>query len=131
MLVYFRNLQRRLPFFAVHAILLLMGTLGIQTRLSPFSVSGRPHHTNAAWVTAGAIVHCALLSPSGTLLPDYELNRAIPGHMGADMADLGPTGSFFPWTCRHQRVGAEPAGFRIYGLTIERDIAISSIGGFC
>jgi len=122
MLVYFRNLQRRLPFFAVHAILLLMGTLGIQLVYHHFGFRSSASY-DAAWVTAGAIV-IARSFAIGELCR-YEL-RAYQGIWALTWRILALLVVFF---LGHAAINAwgRAGGIPIYGLTIERDIAISSI----
>src|ERR1700682_1711604 len=121
-LVYVRNLQRRLPFFVLHAILLLMGTLGIQVVYHHFVFRSSASY-DAAWMTAGTIV-IARSFAIGELCR-YEL-RAYQGIWALTWRILALLVVFF---LGHATINAwgRAGGIPIYGLTIQRHIAISSI----
>jgi hypothetical protein len=54
-LVYLRNLERRLPFFATHSTLLLIGTVGLALVYHHFGFQSTASF-NAYWLTAGLIM---------------------------------------------------------------------------
>jgi hypothetical protein len=121
-LVYFRNLQRRLPFFTVYAILSLMGTLGIQFVYHHFGFRSAASY-DAYWITAALIVIARGFAIAE--LCRYGL-RAYQGIWALTWQMLALLAIFF---LGHAAVDArgQVGGIPIYGLTIERDIAISSI----
>jgi hypothetical protein len=121
-LVYFRNLQRRLPFFTIHATLLLAGTLGMQLVYHHFGFRSSPSYY-AAWVSAGMVDITRALAIAE--LCRYEL-RAYQGIWALTWRILVLLAIFFLAHAAfdaHGQIGY----IAIYGLTIERDVAISSI----
>ncbi len=121
-LVYLRNLQRHLPFFTAHSALLLTCTLGNQLVYHHFGFRSLTSYYTA-WMTVGAV----LIARSFAIaeLCRYEL-RAYQGIWALTWRILALLAVFF---LGHAAVDAwgQVGGISIYGLTIERDIAISSI----
>jgi hypothetical protein len=122
MLAFRRNLQRRLPFFTAHAAVLLMGTLGLQLAYRHFGFRSTASY-DAAWVIAGLIVFARSFAIAE--LCRYEL-RAYQGIWAFTWRILALLAAFF---LGHAAVDAwgQIDRVAIYGLTIERDIEISSI----
>ena len=121
-LVYFRNVQRRLPFFAIYANLLLLSSLGVKLVYQHFGFRS-PVSYNAAWIAAG-IVGIARFVAVGELCR-FEL-RAYRGIWALTWRILALLAAFL---LGHAAVDAwgQVGGPAIYGLTIERDVAITSI----
>jgi hypothetical protein len=121
-LVYFRNLQRRLPFFTIHATWLLAGTLGMQLVYHHFGFRSSPSYY-AAWVSAGIVDITRALAIAE--LCRYEL-RAYQGIWALTWRILALMAIFFLGHAAFDAHG-QTGYIAIYGLTIERDVAISSI----
>ncbi len=121
-LVYLRNLQRRLFFFTTHSTLLLACTLAMPLVYYLFGFRSLTSY-HAFWITTGLIIVAR-----GFVIAElcqYEL-RAYQGVWALAWRFLALLAVFF---LGHAAVDAwgQTGGFAIYGLTIERDIAISSI----
>jgi len=122
-LVYLRNLQRRLPFFTIHSTLLLACTMCLPLAYYHFGFRS-PTTYGIIWMTIGAIVFARFLAIAE--LCRYEL-RSYQGVWALTWRVLTLLGVFF---LVHAAVDAwgQVNVIAIYGLSIERDIAISSIG---
>src|SRR5258708_10234007 len=121
-LVYFRNLRRRLPFFALHVIVLLIGTLGVQLVYRHFGFRSVASF-NAYRIAAGLIVIARSFAVAE--LCRYEL-RAYRGIWSLTWRFLALLAPFFLGRAAFDAWG-QVGGIAIYGLTIERDFGISSI----
>ncbi len=121
-LVYFRNLRRRLPFFALHVIVLLIGTLGVQLVYRHFGFRSVASF-NAYRIAAGLIVIARSFAVAE--LCRYEL-RAYRGIWALTWRFLALLALFFLGRAAFDAWG-QVGGIAIYGLTIERDFGISSI----
>ena len=121
-LVYLRNLQRRLFFFTTHSTLLLACTTGLPLVYYHFGFRSLASYS-IVWMTIGAIVITRFFAIAE--LCRYEL-RAYQGVWALTWRILALLAVFF---LGHAAVDAwgQVGGFAIYGLTIERDVAISSI----
>jgi hypothetical protein len=121
-LVYFRNVQRRLPFFAIYVNLLLLSSLGVKLAYQHFGFRS-PASYNSAWIAAG-IVGIARFVAVGELCR-FEL-RAYRGIWALTWRILALLAVFF---LGHAAIDAwgQIGDISIYGLTIERDVAITSI----
>ncbi len=121
-LVYFRNLQRRLPLFTTYSTFWLVSTVGLALFYFHFGFRSVASY-NAYWFTAGLIVIARSFAIAE--LCWYEL-RAYQGIWALTWRVLALLAIFF---LGHAAVDAwgQAGGIPIYGLTIERDIAISSI----
>jgi hypothetical protein len=121
-LVYFRDLQRRLPFFTTYSTFLLTCTIGVALFYHHFGFRSVASY-NAYWFATGLII-IARSFAIGELCR-YEL-RAYQGIWALTWRILTLLMVFF---LGHASVNAwgEAGGIPIYGLTIERDIATSSI----
>ena len=121
-LVYLRNLQRRLAYFTAYSTLLLMGTIGLALVYHHFGFQS-PASYNAYWITVGLIIIARSFAVAE--LCRYEL-RAYQGIWALTWRILALLVVFF---LGHATVNAwgQIGDISIYGLTIERDIAISSI----
>jgi hypothetical protein len=122
MFVYLRNLQRRLPYFTIHAILLLMGTFGIQLVYHHFGFRSAASY-NAYWIAAGLIVIARGFAIAE--LCRYEL-RAYRGIWALTWRILAVLAVLLLGRAAIDAWG-QVGGIAIYGLTIERDTAITSI----
>ena len=122
-LVYFRGLQRRLPFFAAHATLLVVGTLGIQLVYRLWGFNSLASY-NAYWIIAGLIVVARGLAVAE--LCRYEF-RAYQVNMDSSPALIDRISS--PLSLVHAGLDAwgQLDRIAIYGLTLERDIEISAV----
>jgi hypothetical protein len=121
-LVYLRNLKRRLPFFAAHATLLLAGTLGLQLVYHHFGFRSSASY-DAAWMTGGTIVLARTFAVAE--LCRYEL-RAYQGIWALAWRACAILAVFFLGNGAVDASG-QLNRLAIYGLTIERDVEISSI----
>jgi hypothetical protein len=121
-LIYLRNLQRRLPFFTAHATLLLAGTLGLRFVYHHFGFRSYASY-DAAWTIAAVIIIARFLAIAE--LCHYEL-RAYQGIWALTWRILALLAVFFLGHAAVDTWG-QVGGFAIWGLTIERDIAITSI----
>jgi len=121
-LVYLRNLERRLPFFATHSTLLLIGTVGLALVYHHFGFQSTASF-NAYWLTAGLIMVSRGFAVGE--LCRCEL-RAYRGIWALAWRVLTVLAVFF---LGHAAVDAwgQTDRISIYGLTIERDFGISSI----
>jgi hypothetical protein len=121
-LVFLRKLQRRLPFFTAHVVLLLAGTLGLQVVYLNFGFQSSQSY-RAYWITTAFIVVTRGLAV--VELCRYEL-RAYQGIWAFAWRGLAFLGIFF---LGHAAVDAwgQLDRFAIYGLTFERDVEIASI----
>lgn len=121
-LVYLRNLQRRLFFFTIYSTLLLVSTLGFALIYHHFGFRSSASY-NIYWITGGLII-IARGFAIGELCR-YELS-AYQGIWALTWRILALLAVFF---LGHAAVDTweQAGGITIYGLTIERDIAISSI----
>ena len=121
-LIYSRKLQRRLPFFTTYSTLSLASILGMALFYHHFGFRSATSY-NAYWLTTGVIV----VSRSFAIgeLCRYEL-QAYQGIWALTWRVLAILVVFF---LGHAAVDAwgQDGGIAIYGLTIERDIATSSI----
>ena len=121
-LVYVRNLQRRLPFFTIYSTFLLTCMIGLAIFYHHFGFRSVASY-NAYWLTAGLIVTVRGFAIAE--LCRYEL-RAYQGIWALTWRILILFVVFF---VGHASIDAwgQAGGISIYGVTIERDIAISSI----
>jgi hypothetical protein len=121
-LVYFRHLQRQLPFFAAYALVLLAGNIVTGLVYYHFGYRSLTSYY-VAWIAAG--VHIAARSLVVAELCHYGL-RAYKGIWVLASRLLAVMALYF---IGHAAVDAwgQPNRLAIYGLTIERDIAISSV----
>jgi hypothetical protein len=121
-LVYFRDLQRRLPFFTTYSAFLLTCTIGFALFYHHFGFRSVASYI-AYWVTT-VLVIIARSFAIGELCR-YEL-RAYQGIWALTWRALALLAVFF---LGHAAVDAwgQVGEIGIYGLTIERDIAISSV----
>jgi hypothetical protein len=121
-LVCFRNLRRYLPFFTIYSNFLLMSTVGVALFYHHFGFRSVASY-NAYWLTVGLIVIVRGFAIAE--LCRYEL-RAYQGIWALTWRILALLAVFF---FGHAAVDAwmQAGGIPIYGLTLERDIAISSI----
>jgi hypothetical protein len=121
-LVYFRKLQRRLPFFTAHSTLLFMCAMGLALVYHQFGFRSSTSY-NAYWIAGGLIVIARGFAIAE--LCRYEF-RAYQGVWALTWRILALLAVFF---LGHATVNAwgQIGDISIYGLTIERDIAISSI----
>jgi hypothetical protein len=121
-LVYFRTLQRRLPFFAIYANLLLVSSLGLELLYRYFGFRS-PASYNAAWIAA-ALVGVARFVAIGELCR-FEL-RLYRGIWALTWRILAVLAVFLLASAARDAWG-QVGGIAIYGLTIERDVAFTSI----
>jgi hypothetical protein len=121
-LVYLRTLQRRLPFFAIYANLLLIGTLGMQLVYRHFGFRSLASY-EAAWIAAG-MIGVARFVAIGELCR-FEL-RAYRGIWALTWRILALLAVFLLGRSAIDAWG-QAGGIPIYGLSIERDVAITSI----
>src|ERR1700730_942333 len=121
-LVYFRTLQRRLPFFVIYANMLLLGTLGVQLVYRHFGFRSVASY-DAAWIGAG-MVGVARFVAIGELCR-FEL-RAYRGIWALTWRILALLAVFLLGRAAINAWG-QAGGIAIYGLTIERDVAITSL----
>lgn len=120
-LVYSRNLQRRLPFFTIHSTLLLTCTMGLPLVYFHYGFRS-PTSYGVVWMTIGAIVIARFFAIAE--LCRYEL-QAYQGVWALTWRILTFLAVFF---LIHAAVDAwgQANVIAIYGLSIERDVAISS-----
>jgi hypothetical protein len=121
-LVYSRNLQRRLPFFTIYANLLLLSNLGVPLVYRHFGFRSLASY-EAAWIAAG-IVGIARFVAIGELCR-FEL-RAYRGIWALTWRILTLLAVFLLGSAASDAWG-QVGGIPIYGLTIERDVAVASI----
>ena len=121
-LVYFRTLQRRLPFFVIYANMLLLGTLGVQLVYRHFGFRSTASY-DAAWIAAGMIGVARFLAIGE--LCRFEL-RAYRGIWALTWRILALLAVFLLGRAAINAWG-QAGGIAIYGLTIERDVAITSL----
>jgi hypothetical protein len=121
-LVYLRNLQQRLPFFTTHSTLLLMSTMGIALVYHRFGFRSTPSY-NAYWITAGLIILARGFAIAE--LCRHEL-RAYRGVWALAWRILALLAVIFLGHAAADAWG-QLDRFAIYGLTIERDVEMSSI----
>ncbi len=121
-LVYARNLWQRLPFFAAYITWLVTGTVGLQFVYHHFGFRSSGAYY-AYWFSAGATL--VVRSLAIVELCRYEL-RAYRGIWALAWRALTFLALLF---LVHAAVDAwgQPDRLVIYGLTIERDLGISSI----
>ena len=121
-LVYIRALQRRLPLFAAYANLLLLSNLVVPLVYLHFGFRSSASYS-AAWISAG-IVGMARFVAIGELCR-FEL-RAYQGIWALTWRLLALLAVFL---LGHTFIDAsgQIGNIAIYGLTIERDVAITSI----
>jgi len=121
-LVYLRNLQRRLPFFTMYSTFSLTCMIGLALFYHHFGFRSLASH-NAYWSAAGLIVVARFLAVGE--LCRYEL-RAYQGIWALTWRTLALLAVFF---LGHAAVDAwgQVGGIGIYTLTIERDVATSSV----
>jgi hypothetical protein len=121
-LVYFRNLQRRLPFFTTYSTFLLSCTVGLALFYDHFGFRSAASY-DAYWFTTDLIVIVRFFAICE--LCRYEL-RGYQGIWALTWRVLALLAVFF---LGHAAVDAwgQVGEIGIYGLTIERDIAISSV----
>jgi hypothetical protein len=121
-LVYSRKLQLRLPFFTTHSIFILVCTMGVGLAYHHFGFRSSASY-NAYSITEGLIIIARGFAIAE--LCRYEL-RAYQGIWALTWRLLGLLAVFF---LGHAAVNAwgQVGGIPIYRLTIERDVAISSI----
>ena len=121
-LVYFRDMQRSLPFFTIYSTCLLMSTVGLALFYHHFGFRSMASY-NVYWLTIGLIVIARGFAIAE--LCRYEL-RAYQGIWALTWRILTLLVVFF---LVHASVDAwgQAGGIPIYGLTLDRDIAISSI----
>src|ERR1700680_2599014 len=121
-LVYFRKLQQRLPFFTAYSVFLFLCTLGDALVYRHFGFRSSASF-NAYWITEGLIIIARGFAIAE--LCRYEF-RAYQGVWALTWRILALLAVFF---LGHATVNAwgQVGDISIYGLTIERDIAISSI----
>jgi hypothetical protein len=121
-LVYARKLHRRLPFFTAFATLLVAGTLGIQFVYHQFGFRSLAS-LSAYWIITGVYVIARGFAIAE--LCRHEL-RAYRGIWGLAWRALTLLAIFF---LGHAVLDAwdQPNRIAIYGLTIERDVGISSV----
>jgi hypothetical protein len=121
-LAYARNLHRRLPFFTAYVTLLVTGTLGLQFAYLHFGFRSAGSY-DAAWIVTGISVAAQGLAVAE--LCRYEL-RAYRGIWALAWRFLAVLAVLFLGNAAVDAWG-QVGRIAIYGLTIERDIAISSI----
>jgi hypothetical protein len=121
-LVFLRNLQRRLPFFTAYATFLLVCMFGQTLFYHHFGFRSAASY-NAYWFTASMIV-IARAFAIGELCR-YEL-RAYEGIWALTWRALALLAVFFLGQAAVDAWG-QVGEIGIYGLTIERDIGISSV----
>lgn len=121
-LVYFRQLQWRLPFFTAYSTVLFVCTSGVAIFYHHFGFRSAAAF-NAYWVAVGLVV--AARSIAIGELCRYEL-RAYHGIWALTWRILALLAVFFLGHAAFDAWG-QSGGIAIYGLTIERDLAISSI----
>jgi hypothetical protein len=121
-LVYIRKIERRLPFFAIYASLLAAGALGTQFVYHHFGFRSAASYY-AAWITTG--VHVVARSFAIGELCRNKL-RAYKGIWGITWRALTFLAMLF---LGHAAIDAwgQPDRIAIYGLTMERDVAITSV----
>ena len=121
-LVYLRNLQRRLPFFAAHATLLLICTMGVALVYDHFGFRSAASY-DTYWITTGLLVISRSFAVAE--LCRNEL-RAYRGIWALAWRALSFLAVLF---LVHAAIDAwgQLDRFAIYGLTIERDVGIYSI----
>jgi hypothetical protein len=121
-LVYARNLPRRLPFFTSYVTVIAASTFGIQLVYRQFGFRSVASY-NAAWIVTG--VHIVVRGLAVAELCRHEL-RGYRGIWALTWRALAILAVFF---LGHAAIDAwgQAGGIAIYGLTLERDIAISSI----
>jgi hypothetical protein len=120
--VYFRNLQRRLPLFAIYANLLPLSSLGVALAYQHFGFRSLASY-DAAWIAAG-IVGLARFVAIGELCR-FEL-RAYRGIWALTWRILAVLAAFLLGNAAVDAWG-QVGGPAVYGLTIERDVAVASI----
>jgi hypothetical protein len=121
-LVYSRNLQRRLPFFAGYSTLLLGCTVGVAAFYLHFGFRSVESY-NAYWITTGLIVLARSFAVAE--LCRYEL-RAYRGIWALSWRILTFLTLLFIGHAVMDAWG-QPNRISIYGLTFERDFGICSI----
>jgi hypothetical protein len=121
-LVCARGLQRRLPFFAAYAALLVMGTLATQTVYLLFGFRSAPYYY-ANWITIGVDVLARSLVVAE--LCGYEL-RAYRGIWALTWRALLVLAALLVANATVDAWG-QPNRIAIYGLAIERDADISAV----
>jgi hypothetical protein len=121
-LVFVRGLQKRLPFFAAHTIVLVAGTIGLQVVYHHFGFRSTSSY-NAYWLAAGLIMIARGFAVAE--LCRFEL-RAYQGIWALAWRILTILAVLL---MGHAAVDAWGQINRIamYGLTIERDFEISSV----
>ena len=121
-LVYVRQLQKHLPFFAIYSIVLLASSVGFGLTYHHFGFRSVTTYY-AFWITAAADLAARSLAIAE--LCRYRL-RAYRGIWALSWRILTALSLLM---FGHAAVDAwgQVGGIAIFGLTIERDIAISSI----
>jgi len=120
-LVYLRGAHRRLPLFSAHAAILVAGTIGVQIAYQRFGFRSAPSYY-AAWIAATVIIlsrFAAIVELCRHGLREYRGVWALTWRVLAGLA---------AFLFAHAAVDAwgQPNWIAVYGLTIERDIAITS-----
>ena len=121
-LVYFRNLQRRLPIFTAHSVILLTCTMGISIVYYHFGFRSSQSYY-AYWSSTELIMIARGLAIAE--LCRFEL-RAYQGIWAFTWCLLTLLAVLFLGNAIADAWG-QLNRFAIYGLTIERDVEISSI----
>ena len=121
-LIYRRGVHRRLPFFAAHGMLMLVGALGVQT-VYHFSGFYSTASYEVGWIVVGAIAFSRGLAIAE--LCRYEL-RDYRGIWALTWRVLAVLAVF---SLGHALIDAwgQPSRVAIYGLTTERDVGIASV----
>jgi len=121
-LVYLRNLQGRLPFFTVHSTLLLTCTLGDQLVYHHFGYRSLTSYYTA-WIMVGAVIIARFLVVAELCRNELRAYRGIWALTWRFLTLLAVV------LLGHAAVDAwgQLDRFAIYGLTIERDVEISSV----
>ncbi len=121
-LVYVRNLQRRLPFFTIHSTLLLMSTISVALVYHRFGFRSAESYY-AYWVTAGLIIIARGFAIAELCRYEFRAYRGVWALAWRILALLAVVflghGAVDAW--------GQLDRLAIYGLTIERDVEISSI----
>ena len=121
-LVYVRNLQRRLPFFTIHSTLLLMSTISVALVYHRFGFRSAESYY-AYWVTAGLIIIARGFATAELCRYEFRAYRGVWALAWRILALLAVVflghGAVDAW--------GQLDRLAIYGLTIERDVEISSV----
>ncbi len=121
-LVYVRTLQRRLPFFVIYANLLLLSNLCVPLVYRHFGFRS-PASYDAAWIAAGIIGAARFVAIGELCRFELRLYRGIWALTWRILAVL----AVFLLASAARDAWGQAGGIAIYGLTIERDVAFTSI----